>query len=80
MTYKQISLKLPDEILNRVDVIAKNRYKKRSEIIREAILSYIGAYKKGFEKTEGVDLLKEWMGTSVDVGPTNAKKEHDLVF
>ncbi len=46
MMYKQISLKLPKGILERLDMESKSRYKKRSEVIREAILSYIGIHKE----------------------------------
>lgn len=80
ITYKQISLRLPKEILDRLDIVAKSRYKKRSEVIREAILTYIGLYKrKPMEKT-GDELLKKWMKSVVDMGPTNAAEEHDLIF
>lgn len=80
-TYNQISLKLPKEILKKLDVEAKIRYKKRSELIREAILSYIGIHKElPKEKLKGDKLLRKWMSSTVDIGKTNAVKEHDIVF
>ena len=80
MTYKQISLKLPEEILDRVDTVAKSRYKKRSEVIREAVLAYISLYKQKSIEREGDALLRKWMKNVVDIGPTNAAREHDLIF
>ncbi|MEA3254261.1 MAG: ribbon-helix-helix domain-containing protein [Candidatus Altiarchaeota archaeon] len=80
MTYKQISLKLPEEILDRVDMVAKSRYKKRSEVIREAVLAYISLYKQKSIEKEGDALLRKWMNKVVDIGPTNAAREHDLIF
>lgn len=82
MTYNQISLKLPKEILQRLDMEAKSRYKKRSEMIREAIFSYIGVHKELSikEKLKDDELLKKWMKNTVDIGKTHAVKEHDTVF
>ena len=80
MTYKQISLKLPEEILSKVDMVAKSRYKKRSEVIREAVLAYISLYKQKSIEKEGDALLRKWMKNVVDIGPTNAAREHDLIF
>lgn len=80
MTYKQISLKLPEEILSKVDMVAKSRYKKRSEVIREAVLVYISLYKQKSIEKEGDALLRKWMKNVVDIGPTDAAREHDLIF
>ncbi len=64
-----------------MDLEARNRYKKRSEVIREAILSYLGAYKEPpTENLRGDRLLKKWMKNTVDIGKTHAVKEHDLVL
>jgi predicted transcriptional regulator len=79
MKYTQISLKLPEEVLDKVDSVAKKSYKKRSEIIREAVVAYVAAG-RGNKKNSGDDLLKKWMTRSVDMGPTDAVKEHDTVF
>jgi predicted transcriptional regulator len=80
MKYTQISLKLPEEVLDKVDSVAKNSYKKRSEIIREAVVAYVAAGRGNKGKKSGDDLLKDWMARSVDMGPTDAVKEHDTVF
>jgi predicted transcriptional regulator len=79
MRYTQISLKLPEEVLDKVDSVAKNSYKKRSEIIREAVVAYVAAGRSKGKKS-GDDLLRDWMARSVDMGPTDAVKEHDAVF
>jgi len=81
MKYKQISLRLPDSVLSDIDMFAGRMYKKRSEVIREAVLAYLGIYKR--RSTEGVrgdKLLRKWMKHVVDLGPTNAAKEHDLIL
>jgi len=41
MKYTQISLKLPKKMLKKYDQEAKARYKKRSELMREALICYI---------------------------------------
>ncbi len=79
MKYTQISLKLPEEVLGKVDSVAKSKYKKRSEIIREAVVAYVAADRRGKNKS-GDELLKDWMALSTDMGPTDAAKEHDTVF
>jgi len=40
MTYEQISVKLPKELLQRLDDISKKSFKKRSELIREGIVEF----------------------------------------
>jgi len=80
MEYKQISLRLPDTVLSDIDLFARKTYKKRSEVIREAILVYLNVYKKRSTKMKGDKLLKEWMKHVVDLGPTNATKEHDMIL
>jgi len=76
MTYKQISLKLPDEILEKVDRIAKSRYKKRSEVIREAILSYTGTETYREKETQTREPLIDLLENPSEKGPrTNCVKE-----
>jgi metal-responsive CopG/Arc/MetJ family transcriptional regulator len=80
MKYSQISLKLPEEVLDKVDKVAKSRYKKRSEVIREAVVAYVGAHHEGTKKTSNKAWGRRFHSLITDMGPTDAVREHDTVF
>lgn len=80
MKYTQISLKLPKKMLKKYDQEAKIRYKKRSELMREALISYIdpGIYKGS--KAQKHDYLLDILENPSTKGPkTDSVKELDRV-
>ncbi len=36
--YQPVSISLPKDILNKIDIIARESYKSRSDVIREAVI------------------------------------------
>jgi metal-responsive CopG/Arc/MetJ family transcriptional regulator len=80
MKYTQISLKLPEEVLDKVDSVAKNKYKKRSEIMREALVEYVAVHNEAEKVLSGKERIKKLRSLMADIGPTHAAKEHDTVF
>ena len=79
MDYTQISLKLPKKMLKKYDQEAKARYKKRSELMREALVSYIEPQIYGKEKVKH-DYLLEILDNPSTKGPkTDSVRELDKV-
>ncbi|MBU4202137.1 MAG: hypothetical protein L6243_03680 [Candidatus Altiarchaeales archaeon] len=80
MEYTQISLKLPKKVLKRYDQEARFRYKKRSELMREALVSYIEPEIHKGSKAQKQDYLLEILENPSTKGPsTDSVKELDEV-
>lgn len=41
MTLKQVSMRLDSRLLSQLDIIAKGEFKRRSDVIRDALVDYI---------------------------------------
>ena len=41
MTLKQVSMRLDSRLLSKLDIIAKGEFKRRSDVIRDALIDYV---------------------------------------
>lgn len=41
MTYTQVSMRLDSKLLTQLDIIAKGEFKRRSDVIRDALIDYV---------------------------------------
>lgn len=64
MTYTQVSLRLDSRLLSQLDIIAKGEFKRRSDVIRDALIEYV---KEQLEIQEIKELAtKQFMDGNLD--------------
>ena len=75
-----ISIRLPDDILNEVDKIAKDLNVPRTEYLRQAILSMNRKVKEDRRRARIMKLSKRVRKESMRVNAEFSEVEHDLGY
>jgi len=58
--YKPVSISLPKEVLDRIDIIARESYKSRSDVIREAVIDRaVPTYEPTTEETKALNKARK---------------------
>jgi Arc/MetJ-type ribon-helix-helix transcriptional regulator len=71
---RTISLKLPEEIDNRLEARARELGKSKSELVRESLLSSLDA--KPNSDASCLDLVRDLVGTARGPGDLASNKKH----
>lgn len=74
MNTQTFNISLPRELVKRVDKVAKEEYRNRSDFIREALIARIR------EKEEWKQIFKAGKETAKRMGITSEKQVNDIVY